>query len=103
MIIYIITAIDIALSALFAILNKFVWSGFTYFVLSLLLALALCWGGWLIYKYFTSYRQEQMEEFERYKVEQINKLKTKDYEKSIFIIGIVDGRNGNQCTRQSTN
>lgn len=75
MIIYIITAIDIALSALFAILNKFVWSGFTYFVLSLLLALALCWGGWLIYKYFTSYRQEQKEEFERYKVEQINKLK----------------------------
>ena len=74
MIIYIVTAIDIALSALFAILNKYVWRGFAYFVLSLLLLLALIWGAWLIYKYFTSYRKEQDEEFERYKIEQINKL-----------------------------
>lgn len=74
MIIYIVTAIDLALTALFAILNKYVWEGFAYFVLSLLMVLALVWGAWLIYKYFTTYRKEQDEEFETYKIEQINKL-----------------------------
>ncbi len=75
MIIYIVSAVDLVLTALFAILNKYVWKGFAYFVLSLLLALALAWGIWLVYKYFTAFKKEMEEEFNEYKIRVMNKEK----------------------------
>ncbi|MBR1890364.1 MAG: hypothetical protein IJ817_01595 [Clostridia bacterium] len=71
MIIYILTAVDLCLTALFAILNKYVWKGFAYFVLSLLLVLSLVWCGWLIYKYFTSYKKETESQYLDFKRETI--------------------------------
>lgn len=77
--IYIFTLIDIVLTALFAILGKYTWGGFAYFVLSLLLVLSLVWAGYFIYQYFTSFRREIDEQYQIFKVEKINKLKiTKD-------------------------
>ena len=43
-IIYIISAVIIVLSIVFALLIN-VWDGFTYFVLSLLTLLSLAWAG----------------------------------------------------------
>ncbi len=68
---YIVSAITIALAGLFAILNRF-WTGFVYFVLALLLALSLFWAGWLIYKYFTDYKQELEERYSLWKANKLN-------------------------------
>ena len=59
---YIVTAITIVLAGLFAILNRF-WTGFVYFMLVTLLLLSLFWFGWLLYKYFTDFKQELDERF----------------------------------------
>ncbi len=68
---YFITGGAVILAALFAILNRF-WTGFVYFVLSSLLVLALFWGVWLIYKYFTDFKKELKERFVLYKANKIN-------------------------------
>lgn len=67
---YIVTAGLIALAALFAILNK-VWSGFVYFVLSSMLLLALFWAVWLIFQFFTTYKQELDESFKYYRAKKV--------------------------------
>ncbi len=67
---YIVTAVLIALTALFAILNK-VWEGFVYFVLGSLLLLALFWGVWQTYLYFTEYKEERAEEFKFFRAKKI--------------------------------
>ncbi len=69
---YIITAIAFALAGLFSILQTYVWAGFAYFVLSCFLLLSLFWGGWLIFKYFTTFKQAQAEAFKLFKVHKIN-------------------------------
>ena len=63
---YIVTAVLIVLTALFAILNR-VWTGFVYFVLSSLLLLALFWGVWQTFQYFTEYKKELDEAFKFYR------------------------------------
>ena len=70
---YIITAVDLGLTALFAILNSKVWSGFGYFVLSLLLLLSLAWGVYLILKYVKEFNPELQKDFSEFKAEKINK------------------------------
>ena len=65
---YIFTAVDLVLTALFAILNSKVWSGFAYFVLSLLFVLALAWGIFLIVNYFTAYKKELQADYEDFKL-----------------------------------
>ena len=67
---YIVTAVLIILTALFAILNK-VWEGFVYFVLGTLLLLAMFWGFWQIYQYFTTYQKELDENFKYYRAKKI--------------------------------
>lgn len=69
---YIFTSVAVVLAALFAILNRF-WTGFAYFVLSCCLLLALFWGAWLIYKYFTDFKHEIDERFKFYKAQKVNK------------------------------
>lgn len=69
---YIVTIVLVALTAVFALLNK-VWTGFAYFVLSVLLLLAVFWGVWLIYKYFTDFKLELEEKFKLYRANKINK------------------------------
>ena len=71
---YIITIADVALAGVFAILVK-VWTGFMYFVLATLMVLALFWGAWLIYKFFTTYKEELNERFKIYKATTINATK----------------------------
>ena len=71
--IYIITAVDLGLTALFAILNSKVWGGFAYFVLSLLLLLSLAWGVYLIIKYVKEFRPELQKDYAEFKAEKINK------------------------------
>lgn len=68
---YIVSAIMIALVALFAILEKY-WTGFIYFVLGSLLLLSVFWGVWLIISYLTVYKHERDERFLLYKAELIN-------------------------------
>lgn len=68
---YFITGGAVILAALFAILNRF-WTGFVYFVLTSLLILALFWGVWLIYKYFTDFKKELDERFVLYKANKVN-------------------------------
>ncbi len=69
---YIVTIVAVVLTAVFALLNK-VWTGFAYFVLAILLLLALFWGGWLIFKYLTDFKKEQQERFKIYKADKINR------------------------------
>ncbi len=69
---YIVTIVLVVLTAVFALLNK-VWTGFAYFVLSVLLLLAVFWGVWLIYKYFTDFKLELEEKFKLYRANKINK------------------------------
>ena len=71
--IYIITAVDLGLTALFAILNSKVWGGFAYFVLSLLLLLSLAWGVYLIIKYVKEFKPELQKDYAEFKAEKINK------------------------------
>lgn len=68
---YIVTAVLVVLAGLFAILNS-VWAGFKYFVLVSLLLLALFWGVWFIYKYFTDFKKEQEEKFKFFKAQKVN-------------------------------
>ena len=70
---YIITAVDLGLTALFAILNSKVWGGFAYFVLSLLLLLSLAWGVYLTFRYFKVFRVELQKDYAEFKAEKINK------------------------------
>lgn len=63
---YIVTAVLIVLTALFAILNR-VWEGFVYFVLSSLFLLAVFWGVWQIFQYFTEFKKELDEDFKFYR------------------------------------
>lgn len=83
-IIYIISAVIIVLSIIFALLIQ-VWSGFSYFTLSLLTLLALAWAGHLIYEYCTAFREELKEDFEYYKAETINSrgITSEEFEKNI--------------------
>lgn len=67
---YIATAVLIVLTALFAILNK-VWAGFVYFVLGSLLLLALFWGVWLTFLYFTDFKKELDEGFKFYRAKKV--------------------------------
>lgn len=69
---YIITAVAVVLAIIFALLGK-LWAGFVYFVLCTLLLLALFWGVWLIFKYFTDFKQELKEKYKLFKAEKINK------------------------------
>lgn len=93
---YIVTAVLIILTALFAILNK-VWAGFVYFVLGALLLLALFWGVWQIFLYFTDFKQELDEGFKYYRAKKVGegqvtakefdaaeKTYRKQYEKSLL-------------------
>ena len=84
MTIYIISAVDLVLTALFAILNKYVWRGFAYFVLSLLMMLALAWAVWLVVMYFTKFKKETAEDYKQFKTETINreKITTEYYEEN---------------------
>ena len=68
---YFITGGAVILAALFAILNRF-WTGFVYFVLASLLVLSLFWGVWLIYKYFTDFKEELKDRFVLYKANKVN-------------------------------
>lgn len=68
---YIVSAITITLAGLFAILNRF-WTGFVYFVLALLVALSLFWAGWLLFKYWTDYREELKEDYKIWIANKIN-------------------------------
>lgn len=69
---YIITAVAVVLAIIFALLGK-LWAGFVYFVLCTLLLLALFWGVWLIYKYFTDFKRENEEKYKFFRAEKINK------------------------------
>lgn len=77
--IYIFTAILLVLSGIFALLVQ-AWAGFTYFVLTMLMLLALLWAGYLIYQYFTSYKTELKEDFKLFKAETINEKNISDAE-----------------------
>lgn len=66
---YIVTAVDLVLTAIFAILHKTVWKGFAYFMLSLLVLLALAWGVYLIVKYFTSYKKELAQDYKEFQLD----------------------------------
>ncbi len=83
-IIYIVSAVAIVLSIIFALLIQ-VWSGFSYFVLSILALLALAWAGHLIYSYLTSFKEELNEDFEYYKAETINSkgVSSEEFEKNL--------------------
>ena len=70
-IIYIISAVLIVLSIIFALLIQ-VWGGFSYFTLSLLTLLSLAWAGHLICYYCTSFKAELEDDFNYYKAEIIN-------------------------------
>ncbi len=72
---YFITGGAVILAALFAILNRF-WTGFVYFVLASLLVLSLFWGVWLIYKYFTDFKEELKDRFVLYKANKVNTTNT---------------------------
>ncbi len=67
---YIVTSILVVLAGIFAILNTY-WTGFAYFVMTCFLFLTLFWGGWQIYKYFTSYQKELEERFKIYKAQKL--------------------------------
>lgn len=71
---YIVTAVAIVLAGLFAVLNRF-WAGFVYFVLVSLLALSLFWAIWLVYLYFTDFKEELEVRFSHFKAEKINEAK----------------------------
>lgn len=92
---YIFTAVDLLLTAIFAILNSKVWRGFAYFVLSLLVLLGIAWGVYLIVQYFTTYQKELVEDYKKFKLakrglqgvsqeelEQNEKLYKKEFNKS---------------------
>ncbi len=83
-IIYIISASIIALSIVFAVLIS-VWSGFTYFVLSLLALLSLAWAGHLIYLYVTEFQEQLKEDFKYYKAETVNSnsISSDDFDKNV--------------------
>ena len=70
-IIYIISAVIIVLSIVFALLIN-VWGGFTYFVLTLLTLLSLAWAGHLIRYYFMDFKEQAEEEFKLFKAETVN-------------------------------
>lgn len=70
-IIYIISAVIIVLSIVFALLIN-VWDGFTYFVLSLLTLLSLAWAGHLIRYYLMDFKEQAEEEFKLFKAETVN-------------------------------
>ena len=71
MAVYIVTMVALILAGVFAILVK-VWTGFMYFVLALLMVLALFWAVVQIYRYFTSFKKRAEERFKLYKAEVIN-------------------------------
>lgn len=73
-IIYIISAVIIVLSIVFALLIN-VWDGFTYFVLSLLTLLSLAWAGHLIRYYLMDFKEQAEEEFKLFKAETVNAKK----------------------------
>lgn len=81
---YIVTILLALLTAIFTILKEEVWEGFVYFVFSLILLLALFWAVWLIYKYFTEFKNEVNEKWIIFKAEKINKLRitSDEFEKS---------------------
>ncbi len=68
---YIVTLIALVLAGVFAILVK-VWAGFMYFVLASLMALAIFWGVYLIYKYFKSFKKQLAENFKYFRAQVIN-------------------------------
>ncbi len=68
---YIITMIALALAGIFALLVK-VWTGFMYFVLTMLMLLAIFWGVWQIYKYFTEFKQLTEKKYALFKAQTIN-------------------------------
>ena len=70
-IVYIISAVIIVICIILALLIN-VWSGFSYFVLSLMTALTLVWAGYLIYNYVTDFKKQLEEEFAYFKAEKIN-------------------------------
>lgn len=72
---YIVTIAIAVLTAIFTILKEQVWSGFVYFVFSLIMILGFFWAGWLIYKYFTEFKSEIDEKYKVFKAEKINKLR----------------------------
>lgn len=68
----IITTVSaVALAALFAILRQY-WLGLTYFVFGCFLLLALFWAFWLIFLYFTKFKEELSQQFEFYRAQKIN-------------------------------
>ncbi len=72
---YIVTAILVVLTALFAILNR-VWAGFVYFALSALLVLSLFWGVWLIYMYFTDFKLQLAQQYKYFRAKKIGEGQT---------------------------
>lgn len=68
---YIVTAVILCLMGLFAILQT-TWVHFDYFVLSLLMLLALFWFGWLIFQYFTTFKEELEEEYKKFRAQTVN-------------------------------
>lgn len=68
---YIFTVVDVILSVLFAILNRF-WTGFVYFVFASLFVLAVFWGIWLIHLYFSDFKHELEDQFAFYRAQKIN-------------------------------
>lgn len=66
------TATAVVLAGIFAALNS-VWTGFAYFVLSILFVLAVFWGVWLIFCYFTSFKDELNEHYKLFRADKISK------------------------------
>lgn len=81
---YIITIVAVVLAGIFALLVD-VWASFVYFVLAILLLLALFWGDWLIYKYFTAYQKEVEDGFALFKAQIINSknISTEEFDASL--------------------
>lgn len=69
---YIVTIIAVVVAAIFALMVK-LWTGFAYFVLVIFLLLSVFWGAWLIWKYFTDFRQELAERFTLFRAQTINR------------------------------
>ncbi|MBP3431330.1 MAG: hypothetical protein J6K39_00535 [Clostridia bacterium] len=65
------TVVALVFTVLFTVLNRF-WAGFVYFVLACLFLLSMFWGVWLIYLYFTEYKNELEEKFKIHKAHKVN-------------------------------
>lgn len=79
----VVTIISVVLSAVFALMTR-LWAGFAYFVLALLMLLAIFWGIVLIIKFFTDYKKELQEEYTLFKAGKVNssQISSKTFEEN---------------------